>query len=477
MHANRFYCLGEKYINSTKIPLYFPHAVPTLAMIGISFLLLAFAITVQCIEKVEIRGNAFFYENGTRFYIRGVDYQPGATSNLTDPLTEVTTCTRDVERFTQLGVNTIRVYSVDNSQSHETCMQMLEDAGIYLLLDVNTPDASISRRDAECSYNADYLQNVFATIDLFEKYDNVLGFFAANEVINDEDTIGTAPYVKAVVRDMKRYMRARNYRQIPVGYSAADVSQVRKDSADYFNCGDDADARVDMMGINDYSWCGRSSFQQSGYADKMEEYEGYSVPLFLSEFGCNEVPGARPFTEIGSLFSSDMSPLFSGGLVYEYSEEENGYGLVNIVSSTEVELKDDFVNLSQQLNSTSNPSGDGGYSSDNEHSECPDWDVDDVPDMPEAAEIFFERGAGEGLGFNHDGTQWMCYNTDMSNYFSGVASSSTSRRSSTSRSSNTGSSTSGSPTSSSDAATTTNGAALVGGSLLSSAFGVLLCLL
>lgn len=453
-------------------------------MIGTLLLLLAFAFTVQCIEKVEIRGNAFFYENGTRFYMRGVDYQPGATSNLTDPLTEVTTCTRDIKRFTELGLNTIRVYSVDNSKSHETCMKMLDDAGIYLLLDVNTPDASISRKDPQCSYNADYLQNVFATIDLFEKYDNVLGFFAANEVINDEDTIDTAPYVKAVVRDMKKYMKARNYRQIPVGYSAADVSQVRKDSADYFNCGDDADARVDMMGINDYSWCGKSSFKQSGYAEKMKEYEGYSVPLFLSEFGCNEVPGARPFTEIGSLFSTDMSSLFSGGLVYEYSEEENEYGLVNIISSTEVELKDDFINLSEQLNKTSNPSGDGGYSKDSEHSECPDWDVDDVPDMPEAAEIFFERGAGQALGFDHDGTQWMCYNSDMSNYFSDVASSSTSRRSSTSRSSSTSSSRSGNSNSNSansnsnsEAATTTNGAALVGGSLLTSAFGALLCLL
>ena len=39
--------------------------------------------------SIEIKGNAFFNsESGERFYIRGVDYQPGGSSNLTDPLAD-----------------------------------------------------------------------------------------------------------------------------------------------------------------------------------------------------------------------------------------------------------------------------------------------------------------------------------------------------------------------------------------------------
>ncbi|CAI4900984.1 AHL_G0049180.mRNA.1.CDS.1 [Saccharomyces cerevisiae] len=145
----------------------------------------------------------FNSESGERFYIRGVDYQPGGSSNLTDPLADASVCDRDVPVLKDLGINTVRVYTVDNSQDHSHCMKLLQENA--------------------CSYNADYLQNVFATIDTFADYDNVLGFFAGNEVINSVNTTNTATYVKAVVRDMKKYIKARKYRQIPVGYSAADI--------------------------------------------------------------------------------------------------------------------------------------------------------------------------------------------------------------------------------------------------------------
>jgi 1,3-beta-glucanosyltransferase GAS5 len=50
-------------------------------------------------------------------------------------------------------------------------MNALAAAGIYLALDVNTPKYSINRAEPAISYNAVYLQNVFATIDVFQKYE------------------------------------------------------------------------------------------------------------------------------------------------------------------------------------------------------------------------------------------------------------------------------------------------------------------
>jgi hypothetical protein len=47
-----------------------------------------------------------------------------------------------------------------------------------------------------------------------------------------------------------------------------------------------------------------------------------------SEYGCNEVQ-PRIFTEVGALYGKEMTSL-SGGLVYEYSQEEADYGLVVI---------------------------------------------------------------------------------------------------------------------------------------------------
>lgn len=98
-------------------------------------------------------------------------------------------------------------------------MKMLDDAGIYLALDANTPDYSLNRESNATlhrSYNDVYLQNVFATIDAFHSYNNLLLFFSGNEVINERNNTGAATYIKSVTRDMKRYIGNRSPRKIPL---------------------------------------------------------------------------------------------------------------------------------------------------------------------------------------------------------------------------------------------------------------------
>ncbi|CAN3358904.1 1,3-beta-glucanosyltransferase Pga4p [Diutina catenulata] len=376
--------------------------------------LLAMAAAVAAITPITTKGNAFFAGND-RFYMRGLDYQPGGSSKLTDPLADDKTCDRDIPYFKELGINTIRVYSVDNTKQHDHCMKALADAGIYVIVDVNTPKQSISRdHQAECSYNTAYLEQVFATMIEMERFDNTLGFFAANEVINDDSSTAAALYVKAVVRDMKTFLKNRKMRQVPVGYSAADVEENRLESANYFNCGDDEMARVDMFGFNDYSWCNDASFESSGYKDKVKQFGKYSLPLFFSEYGCNKGrPKARPFTEVEAIFSTKMSSVFSGGLVYEYSTEENDYGLVKI-DGDDIETSDDYDNLKKEFEKTANMKGDGGYQSDLPHSDCPKvgkhWNAtDDIPDTPKGALKWINDKANpNGEGFKAE-TQWKCY--------------------------------------------------------------------
>lgn len=210
--------------------------------------------------------------------MRGIDYQPGGASANIDPLADPEICLRDIKEFEDLGINTIRVYSVDNSKDHDECMKALDEAGIYLVLDVNSPKYSINRAKPHASYNADYLQSVFATVEMFAQYENTAAFFSGNEVINDEpDTDLSAPYVKAVTRDIKNYLRSRGLRRVPVGYSAADVSSNRKETADYFNCGSD-DMRSDFFAFNDYSWC-NTDFQESGWDQKVKTFSDYGLPI------------------------------------------------------------------------------------------------------------------------------------------------------------------------------------------------------
>lgn len=412
--------------------------------------LLLFILPVFAIALVETKGNALFVNGlSTRFYIRGVDYQPGGSSTLVDPLADKETCTRDIKYFKDLGINTIRVYSIDNTADHSDCMLALADAGIYLILDVNLPHASILRSDAKCSYNTMYLNEVLATVKLMSQYDNTLAFFAGNEVINDDNSTSAATYVKAVVRDIKTFQKNTGIRPVPVGYSAADVEENRLQTAQYFNCGDDDLARVDVFGFNDYSWCGLSSFKTSGYDQKVKQYSNYSIPLFLSEFGCNKVT-PRPFTEVGAIYSTQMSAVFSGGLVYEYLEEESKYGLVLISDdNSTVSTNDDFDNLKKQFANTQNPSGDGGYQSSLAHSDCPPkgdhWEAENnIPDTPKGA-LKYVKGVKdpEGSGFQAS-TQWACVakgnNVDDSGSASGSGSSSKSSSSGSKSSSSSGSS-------------------------------------
>lgn len=340
--------------------------------------------------------------------MRGVDYQPGGSSNVADPIADADGCKRDISQFQKLGLNTIRVYTVDNSADHDECMNALADAGIYLVLDVNTPKYSLNRGDPNPSYNEHYLQSIFATIDVFAKYDNTLAFFSGNEVVNDPESSKVAPYVKAVTRDIRQYIRNRGYREIPVGYSAADVQENRLEMAEYMNCGTD-DARSDFFAFNDYSWCDPSDFQTSGWDQKVKNFTGYGLPIFLSEYGCNT--NKRDFGEVKSLYSTDMTGVYSGGLVYEYSMEPNKYGLVEISSNSVSELGD-FTALMNAFKSTPNPDGDGGYNQTGGASGCPaynppNWDVkdDNLPAMPEGAKSFMNDGAGKGPGLSGPGSQ------------------------------------------------------------------------
>nr|BCA90172.1 1,3-beta-glucanosyltransferase [Ogataea thermomethanolica (nom. inval.)] len=289
------------------------------------------------------------------FFIKGVDYQPGGSSavnQLSDPLSDVGKCARDIVLFQALGINTIRVYSINPDLDHDKCMTLLAAAGIYLVLDVNSPlpNQHLNRYEPWSTYNADYLSHIFKTVDVFSGYNNTLAFFAGNEIINDKLSAKVSPgYIKAVVRDLKDYISYQAPRKIPVGYSAADDLSYRVSLAKYLECYDASPSEsVDFYGVNTYQWCGEQTFHSSGYDHLVNDYQDYSIPIFFSEYGCNEVL-PRKFNEVGSIYSTQMSSVFSGGLVYEFAQEPNNYGLVDYDEEGNVLLLSDFHAFKEQM--------------------------------------------------------------------------------------------------------------------------------
>lgn len=177
--------------------------------------------------------------------------------------------------------------------------------------------------------------------------------------------------------------------------------------AEYMNCGTD-DERSDFYSINDYSWCDPSSFTTSGWDTLVANYSSYGIPLFMSEYGC--IANTRTFEEVSALYSTNMTDVFSGGLVYEYSNEGNGYGLVTISGSTVSPLAD-FTALESAFKNTPNPTGLGGAMTSSPASSCPpqsaEWEVanDNLPAMPKPAQAYLQRGAGTGPGLQGSGSQ------------------------------------------------------------------------
>lgn len=73
----------------------------------------ALAPRASTIPKVTVKGNGMlittptqlmpiltcieaFFAGSERFYVRGVDYQPGGSSDAADPIADITKCKRDI---------------------------------------------------------------------------------------------------------------------------------------------------------------------------------------------------------------------------------------------------------------------------------------------------------------------------------------------------------------------------------------------
>ncbi|RKP38189.1 Glucanosyltransferase-domain-containing protein, partial [Dimargaris cristalligena] len=313
--------------------------------------LLAVTPVVQAATKVTnrltIQGTRFYEtKSKQQYYIKGVIYQPNNTNELTipDPLADASGCERDIPYLQDLGVNTIRVPITDNDQDHDDCMNQLADANINVFLDLLSVNASMP------AYDTFMLDDFVKKIDTFRKYPNFVGVFAGNEVVTSNVTTVSAGYVKAIVRDVKAYIAAREI-QLYVGYSSGDDPVTRNNIMQYMNCGNVKD-QVDFYALNLHSWCGDDvNFQNSGFEDATKNTTKLTVPVIMGEFGCK---GERPqsFGEVGPLFGSELVDTFSGGFASSYGDNSTDYGLVAITSKG-VKTLDEFDNLKDQYSQAS----------------------------------------------------------------------------------------------------------------------------
>ena len=231
---------------------------------------------------------------------------------------------------------------------------------------------AINRTNPAGTYTTSYTSFIFSQVENFKNYPNTLAFHSANEVINDNTSSTIDPpylrvrprlvFTATTLTSPGRHARSeavhRQAFQPPHPGRLLGRRLPRRAGrhvelpAVHDRRRDRADSRSEFFGLNSYSWCGASAtYTSAGYDTLVSMFAGTSIPVFFSEYGCNEPKGVpRVFNEVGALYGPDMTGL-NGGLVYEYSEEPDVYGLVNISAADgSVTLRQDYVNLLGQFN-------------------------------------------------------------------------------------------------------------------------------
>ncbi|KAK2739240.1 hypothetical protein FQN55_009520 [Onygenales sp. PD_40] len=359
---------------------------------------------VSAISKLSAVGSKFFNEEGKQFFVKGIAYQLIPK----DPLVDTKQCNLDASLMKELGANAIRVYHVDPTKDHEGCMKAFADAGIYLFVDLD--DFHTQIEPISPSWNETQFDAFSAILDEFQKFDNTAGVFVGNEVITKKTVSAAAPYILAAARDMKAYRDSKGYRKIPIGYSAADIAELRPMLQNYLVCRPEESERLDFFALNAYEWCGKSSFKESGYANLQKQAEGYPVPIFFSETGCNTVR-PRDFMDLTAILGPEMRDTWSGAMVYEWIQEMNDYGLITygkgdksnpehqdgfVRSGTPTPISPDFPNLKSRF-ATLSPSGVAlsDYSKDASKTTVPPcpaptaggWEIDPSAKLPSINQV------------------------------------------------------------------------------------------
>jgi len=333
------------------------------------------SLQVQPLAPAVIKGYKFFNSvTGENILVKGIDYYPRPNHgklnlNNVDLFTEEYRhiWERDIKVFVDLGINALRLYSVDPDMDHSAFMCALHNAGIYVVVSLASGSASGSCKGSKCAITSDAAPHCYPPtlkvrgemiIREFSRYDNTLAFSAGNEVNHYTQMHRpqwNAPCLKKFVRDMRAFVHGcssseghngdtdahdHGMRKVPIGLIMADTD--RDENTMYYNCqGDPNDEleNAEWYGINTYVYCNGTATQFNdalGFQELLTSFESYnySIPSLLTEFGClsetfpdkHGYEGQRTFRQAEWLDLPQVQDNFAGGMVFEYVSEAANAG-------------------------------------------------------------------------------------------------------------------------------------------------------
>lgn len=233
-------------------------------------------------------------------------------------------------------------------------MTLLAEKGIYVFIGLPTPGLCINRMMPRESYTKELLRRYYSVVDAFRSFDNVAGFVVADQIVNDVNSTSAAEVVKAVVRDVKRYLTSvadqKGGRVVFVGVADSEWAVSQSKTLEYYMAGSEEE-RVDFYAfVNFSSWPSEADYGERKWRTLLEKLQDTPVPVVVSEYGSN-ASRPRPFKETRTLYGQEMRSVVSGGFAYEFIEAPNQYGLVKIEDGTRIKLPD-FDALKTRLEET-----------------------------------------------------------------------------------------------------------------------------
>nr|AIG55539.1 secreted protein [Thraustotheca clavata] len=278
--------------------------------------------TTGWVNPLIIKGYKFFDSvTGNEFRIKGIGIYPRANAGKQYDANSVDWFSDDMEAIWQpqlanlqaLGVNTIRIYAVDPTKSHDKFMCALNKLGMYAFVGMSAvcEGCYILDEAAPGCYSSAMFTRAQMIYNAFAVYDNVIGFSVGNENNLGKTINLSAPCVKALIRDVRAYGQncAGSLRQIPI---------------------------VLMFGFNQYVECDPQkdlSYDLSAGLQKlMSDYakSNYSRPIVFGEFGCIKIKNTidnieqqRTFLDAKWMNTEPaMTEYVAGGNAFEYSVEK-----------------------------------------------------------------------------------------------------------------------------------------------------------
>jgi Glucanosyltransferase len=227
-----------------------------------------------------------------------------------DPLADPAGCARDIPHIVNMGINTLFISDMSYKPIHWGCMQQLQTAGLYVI-----PTWSGGERfrfNGELRQFADYnwFKGFQDFVDSFHTFPNVISFLHETFDYNQNHIEGH-PWIKTVVRAIKRHIKQKGYRQIPIGLSGYNHRK-SKYALEYNLCGDEEETKPDWYALHLYNYqttegrsydCDNSTVLNDQLHDL---YKDSSIPLILGYFRCIQFK-SEDFNEVSMIYSENMT--------------------------------------------------------------------------------------------------------------------------------------------------------------------------